>query len=250
MISPEQIFEIWAPDGAPWSPWVKPVLFAHMTRLPDAAERHDIIPEIPGIPPADQRTAILIDLPGYGGVWAGIALAGCGYRPVPLYNAAPGPTDCSLVDVWPIVHALAGATGFLRAQPLPWAAPPAFLLDASRRGVGIAALPGWFDNRSVSFPTDFPGAGHLLSHGIHRVILLQEDRLDPQPDLAHTLRGWQAAGIEMHAATLVSAAPPRPIVIQRPRFYRWVWHRLLTTLGLRRNPLGGFGGMMPEASAG
>lgn len=250
MMTPEQIYEVWVPEGAPWSRWVKPVLFAHMQRLRESVLRDDLIPQVPGIPGADGRTALVLDLPAYAGVWVGLAMSAAGYRPVPLYNAAPGPPDFAIVDIWPIVHALAAATEFLKARTLPWAAPPAFLLDANRRGMGVAVLPGWFDNRSISFPTDFPGSQFLFSHGIRRVILVQEDRLQPQPDLAHTLRGWQGDGIEIQSLALSTSDPPRLIRVERPRFYRWVWHRLLTGIGLRRNPLGGFGGMLSEASAG
>jgi hypothetical protein len=32
--------------------------------------------------------------------------------------------------------------------------------------------------------------------------------------------------------------------------YRRIWQRVLATMGLRRNPLGGFGGLLPVPSAG
>ena len=65
------------------------------------------------IPPAEDNVAVVLDLPGADGVWTGVALAARGYRPVPLYNAVPGPTTgvwigafASLVDVAPILAAL------------------------------------------------------------------------------------------------------------------------------------------------
>ena len=44
--------------------------------------------------------------------------------------------------------------------------------------------------------------------------------------------------------------PAVPMVVNRPSGFRSLWHRLLVAAGLRRNPLGGFGGMLPEPSAG
>lgn len=233
-----------------WSQWAKPVLFAHMPGLAEAVLTDDPIPDLPWAPKADGHTAIVLDLPKDSGVWIGLSLAQRGFRPVPLYNAAPGPPDSSLVDVWPIVHALAGGTELLHRCRPPWGAPPAFLLDANRRGAGAIALPGRYDNRSISFPTDFPGAYLLLSRGIRRALLVVESGAHPQADLAHTLRRWQEAGIEIHLLSLISGLPAGLIEVKRPAFYGWVWHRLLTTFGLRRNPLGGFGGTLPEPSAG
>src|SRR5678815_782031 len=102
----DEIYARWAPEGAPWSAWVKPVLFSHLgdgdgedpprPRLNVAA----LLPA--GEPPGDpyraparrpDDVALVVDLPGADGVGAGLALAGLGFQPVPLYNALPGPRD-------------------------------------------------------------------------------------------------------------------------------------------------------------
>ena len=59
------------------------------------------LPELPqpapvdlsDIPPAQERSALVIDFPGPQSVFAGLAMAERGYRPVPLYNACPPPPD-------------------------------------------------------------------------------------------------------------------------------------------------------------
>lgn len=252
----EQVFGVWAPPGIAWSEWVKPVLFAHMrTDLSCPQDAHPQ-PDVSWAPPADGNSAIVVDLPGAAGVWMGMALAGQGYRPVPLYNAAPGPEQSlsgapvAVVEVWPIVAALHAGAAILRELPLAEDAPPVFLLDAERRsGRGVIA-PGRFDNRSVSFPTDFPSANVLLSRGIIRAVLVQQHGSQPEADLAHTLRRWQDAGIAISLEALEIPGAPRPIVVSRPSMYRWIWHRILTLAGLRRNALGGFGGTLPEPSSG
>jgi hypothetical protein len=181
-----------------------------------------------------------------------MAMAQHGFRPVPLYNAAPGPgASISMVDTWPIVDALRSAAPMLKELNLPAYAPPAFLLD-SRRGIAQgAAMPGRFDNRSVSFPTDFPGARFLMNRGIRTILLIQEEaHLQPLADLAHTLLRWQESGIAIRTIGKSIEGDAVPITVRRPMWYRGLFYRLATTMGLRRNRLGGYGGTLPDPSGG
>jgi len=210
-----------------------------------------------GMPSAEEKTVLVLDLPGTEGVAAGLALATRGYRPVPLYNAVPLPIlvpgselgpGVALVDVRPILAALLRGTPLLREQSIRPEAPPAFLLDARRRGDG-GIFPGVFDNRSVSFTTDFPSANFLLARGLHRVVLVQSEGAQPQPDLAHTLRRWQDAGVNIELKRLDVAGPPVPCEVEKPPRFRWIWQRALAAFGLRRSPSGGFGDWVPEPTA-
>jgi hypothetical protein len=176
---------------------------------------------------------------------------------VPLYNAVPGrlvsvgaPDDIGLVDVWPILDALRRATALLRERAPAPDGPPAFLLDARRRYGSAAPAPGKFDNRSISLPTDFPSAVFLQSRGVRRVILVQREGVEPQEDLAHTLRAWQQAGLAIESASLSSGQPPAPVQVARPSRFRALGYRFLAMLSLTRHPLGGFGGTIPVPSAG
>jgi hypothetical protein len=164
-----------------------------------------------------------------------------------------GPPTRELVDVWSIVHALQHATPILDAisRSLGDDAPPAFLLDSCRRFSRFLAQPGDFDNRSVSLPTDFPSANFLLSRGIRRAMLIATTDLRPQEDLAHTLLRWQQARIEILGIAIDAAMhEPHAIRVERPAFFRVVWHNLLSRVGLKRSPMGGFGGTLPEPSSG
>jgi hypothetical protein len=156
-----------------------------------------------------------------------------------------------VVDVDPILWALAYAAPRMAALSLPAGAPPAFLLDADRRyGHEWLLAPGRFDNRSVSFPTDFPSANLLLNRGIRRAVLMQKAEKPPQPDLAHTLRRWQEAGIRIELKSPDTGGPPVAHMVAKPSSFRSLWQRMLIAVGLRRNPLGGFGGTLPDPSAG
>jgi hypothetical protein len=174
--------------------------------------------------------------------------------------------------------ALASAATSLQSFALRDEAPPAFLLDASRNPSAVATPPnrvddkpmilppsemdgkgdtavvapsaGMFDNRSISLPTDFPSANLLRSRGIRRIVLIQSRHSEPQADLSHSLLRWQQAGLTIVAAAIDEPDPPRPITIKRPRAYRLLWYNLLAKLGLRSNPLGGFGGFLPMPSTG
>src|SRR5207248_5092457 len=99
-------------------------------------------------------------------------------------------------------------------------------------------------------PTDFPSANFLLGRSIRRALLVQQEGTQPQADLAHTLRRWQEAGISIEVKRLASAGPPVPCDVARPSYFKWIWHRMLLMCGFRRNPLGGFGGFLPEPSSG
>jgi hypothetical protein len=279
----EDLFRIWAPDEVAWAAWAKPVLFAHVggvsgdggtgggepaTTVPPAGDLR--AGDLPPMPPADGRAVVVVDLPGEAGVAAGLRLAAGGFRPVPLYNAVPPPSvpagpartarhptttttpPVAMIDVGPILAGLVGGAASLAAMQLPPAASPAFLLDHDRRTgtAGVRLEPGVFDNRSVSLSTDFP-SGHLLrSKGIDRAVVLQPRPGRPQADLCHTLLRWQRAGVAIEVQHVGSAGPPRPVTVDRSSGFGRVWQRALALLGLRRSPMGGFGGTLPEPGGG
>jgi hypothetical protein len=256
----EEIFSIWAPENSIWSRWAKPVLFAHLDSALSYISVGSAPADVSWSPPPGEGVAIVLDLPGAEGVVAGLELAGRGYRPVPLYNALPLPFGETLlspatisrvaaVDVLPIISALRMGTKLLAQLTLPSDAPPAFLLDANRRGVR-KMITGEFDNRSVSFTTDFPSANFLASHAIQRVLLVQKQVLEPQPDLAHTLRRWQDGGLTLERLRLEPLSSREPFEISRPAWYGAMFQRVLSAIGLRRSSGGGFGAWVPDSSAG
>jgi hypothetical protein len=254
-MKPREIYQLWAPRASPWSPWVKPVLLASLAE-PGAPEGPPppAVAGLPWAPPADGASIVVCDLPGPLSVAVGLALAvGRGFRPVPLFNALPVPPEdrwkaLPAVDVWPIVGALAACAPLLGALGLADDAPPVFLLD-SLRGTGRVHAEG-FDNRSVSLPTDFPSATVLLSRGVRQALLVQPEGVAIQADLAHTLRRWQEAGVAILIVAPEQTGPPLPLEVPRPALFRLLWYSLLATMGLRRAPLGGFGGFLPTDSAG
>jgi hypothetical protein len=260
MTKKEEIFSIWAPEASIWSRWAKPVLFAHLDSALSQIPVQDSAGDLSWAPPPAEKAAFVLDLPGAEGVLNAVVLARLGYRPVPLYNAIPLPyghrlldpttvVSIAAVDVLPILSALRTGAEQLAQLNLPPDAPPAFLLDANRHGTR-KMLPDEFDNRSVSFTTDFPSATFLCAHGIREVILVQKATLEPQRDLAHSLRRWQDAGLALQRAQLNPPGPPHPFELPKPFWYRAMFQRVLAGLGLRRAAGGGFGAWVPDSSSG
>jgi len=243
----EALYKTWAPTSAAWSLWAKPVLFVHAGHS-DSYEFSSIGEvAVSWAPNPVERVALVVDLPGAESVAAGIALARSGYRPVPIFNAAPGRN--AAVPVEPIIAALAEGETMLTRLSVADDAPPAFLLDANRMRPAIPLRPGVFDNRSVVFPQDFPSAGMLLRSGCRRVILLQRAEAI-QNDLQHVLRRWQEAGLVIWLKRFDDAGAPSPVTVPRPSRFRSVFYRVATLIGLRRNSAGAFGSTIPESSGG
>jgi hypothetical protein len=166
-----------------------------------------------------------------------------------LSENAP-PVGRPAVDVQPILAALQTNASLLQRVRLAADAPPAFLLDASRRTgqLGFVSGPGAFDNRSISLPTDFPSSNFLSPESAGG---WAQQAMEPEADLSHTLLRWQRAGVSILGITLAPDADvrvPRPITVRRPPLFRSAWYGLMARMGLRPHPLGGFGGLLPQAS--
>ncbi len=228
-----EVFEAWAPAASRWSAWVKPVLFAVMR--PQHAEM-----EAPShresnlswVQRDDRTTIYVLDLPGAEGVSVGLDFAERGIRPIPVYNALPAPIQqpasaftqvVAIVDIEPIIGSLWRGSVFLKEKSLSPTALPAFLLDSNRNNSTPAGVAEYFDNRSISFPSDFPSAEYLRSAGILHVVLVKRDSSVAQSDLAQTLRRWQDAGLQIQLKRLDNDAGPAPYFVKRPPRLLGLW---------------------------
>lgn len=246
-----EIFKVWAPEERVWSQWAKPVLFAQKDLLMEPPQTVTNWPRLDVS--NDRATALIIDLPRGSSVDFGIAAAGLGFWPVPLFNCAYN--SGAVLDVRPIVMRLQfGAEELARAN-VPLDAPPAFLVDSRRMDPDVPLSPGNFDNRYIMLPQDFPSAGFLKSHGISRALWIRtlpgQIRFEGglKDDLAHVLRRWQEGGLEIFEWR-VGDSEARRLDVPRPSFFRNIFHRTMVTMGLRRNYAGGFGGIIPQPSSG
>lgn len=249
-MSDEQIFEAWAPDGALWTPWAKPVLFANLSRVsvtvPSVDQWRAL--DVSQIPSARGASAIVVELPGIESVLMGLALANHGYRPVPLYNVNVGPN--AVVEVDAIAGGLRVGADILRDMRIAPDAPPAFLLDANRMRPAKMPAPGKFDNRWIVMPQDFPSATTLMSRGIAEVVIVRVGETPARGDLAHVLLRWRRAGLTILGFDAQGRERPSELHIEPPSLFRRAWYRLIALAGLRRSNVGGFGAQIPEEYEG
>jgi hypothetical protein len=238
----ERCYEDWAPADSPWSAWAKPVLFGQMDGLEFRSVATDGFAG--RLPRFDRDVALVVDLEGSEAVRAGLELARRGWRPVPLFNATRGSKP--LVDVFPTMTMLVAGGELIASTRIRPDAPPAFLIDA-RRMTGYP-VPGTYDNRSIVLPQDFPSANLLRSRGINTAVLVREGTGRPQEDLSHVLLRWQRGGISLKAQNLNGEEDN--LVVTPPSLFRRAWYRVIALLKLRRNNVGGFGALVPEASSG
>lgn len=225
-------YDAWAPRGARWSPWVKPVLFAHLDDVPPAATP---LPSVAftrllvedDAPPAGAPhrsnarrvdTAIVVDLPAETSLAVGLRLLDAGFFPVPTFNALPHPEGVVPLEA---TMARLAATVALRAEArLAEDAPPAFLLDARRSKA--PSQRDRFDNRSFVSSTDFPSPETLARCGVSRIVVVAETIAD---DLAAVLLSAKAAGSRLFQLEPSRGTPPHPLPLVAPsplaRLVRW-----------------------------
>lgn len=231
-----EAYKEWAPEGARWTQWAKPVMFMSTAETVFAKLE---IPEVDWLQGLESNTMIIVDLPGERGVVESLALARMGYRPVPLYNGVDGRVYSMVVKVGEIRKALFTGADELAGYDISPDAPPVFMLDSNRMA-GSGKQPGTYDNRWCVFPQDMPSASFLLKAGIRRIIV-RSDKI--QNDLAHILLRYQKEGIEIY---LCPDREIKKISVVRPSRFKSLSYRFSVILGLTRNGAGGFGAKIPE----
>jgi len=195
----KDLFATWAPPlNERWTKFAKPALFVHIK----ASSRYVKTLNTPHVP-ADisqsnnNKTAIIVDLPGAVGVESGLALAKIGFMPVPLYNGIHeekiGMLD-QAVNNAPIVDALISGADTLRYLYLNNDSPPAFLLDSNRNAETIndSAI---YDNRWSIELDDMPATAYMQSCGIQRIVVWTDGEV--RKDLMPILESYRDTGLEI-----------------------------------------------------
>jgi hypothetical protein len=245
----EACFNAWAPDGSFWSAWAKPVAFLpRWDAWPGVTEPDAPSPAVPTAVTFGTDTAIIVDLPGADAVSMGVALAGHGFRPVPLFNGTSGRNE--VIEVYPIVRALVAWARTMEARRLPPEAPPAFLLDSRRSEPPSPPGPGDYDNRWIVLPQDLPSGALLASRGIRFATVIRRGGLTIRTDLAHVLRRWQEHGIRTRVIDVGTNTATDYVDVPKPSLFRMAWYVAIALFGLRRSNVGGFGSTIPERGSG
>lgn len=263
----EDVHRCWAPENEPWTPWVKPVLFANLDETvepsplppsPDWLRRAVIDPLVAAAPSAESShghpyrsspqlrdSALVLDLPGATSALVGVGFVDFGFRPIPLYNAVPAAVAAvQLEDIMTVL--VDAAARVATASP---GGPPAFLLDANRMLGQGPIIPGMFDNRSVCRQSDFPSPEALWQAGIRRAVLVQSTDDRPAADLEEILFAWQRGGIALWRKSTGNATPAAPFQLARRWWPARLTHALRRSV-LRRRTDGGYGMIVPRPSVG
>lgn len=243
-----QTYKIWAPESSHWSRWAKPVAFANPPSAVQDTSADWMASSVQETVNVSWRhglrydTAVILDMPGDSGVPMAVALAGIGYRPVPLYNGVQGDRDeNSAVAAGAITAALYSHAHALERLNLREDAPPVFMLDGDRMKT-TNLKNGSYDNRWCIFPQDMPSADYLLSKQILNVLVYGPYAM--QHDLAHVLLRYREKGIQISVCD--TDGYTKTLIVEEPSTFKSIAHRLITIneLGLSKNPAGGFGGKM------
>lgn len=205
-------YEIWAPAGAQWASWARPVPFAAISGHHSPSAAFGALPAVQYAAGPQPNTAFILDIPGPDSIKEGVALAQMGFRPVPLFNGTSGQAGAmALVDCLPIESALLWGASVLKATTIPPNAPPVFLLDSNRthRYKMDASV---FDNSWDLYRQDMPSAGYFLAAGIHRVVVRGAGI---QGDLRKILYDFQKKGLGIFFTD--GYTPPKAIAVKRPK---------------------------------
>lgn len=191
----KEIYKIYAPNGAKWIDWVRPVSFVAI----DTYNRKPIVDWLDRkamfLKKYQQDTAIFIDLPGKESIELGIGLAHMGYRPIPVFNGTDEQQGSqATTNTYLIESCLINGSQKLKNIKLKNDANPVFLLDSYRTN-RYRAKESIFDNSWDLYKQDIPSVEYFKQNGINKIIVVGEVI---QPDLKKIFLKFQEKGIEIY----------------------------------------------------
>ena len=191
----KEIYKIYAPEGAKWTEWVRPVPFVamdtyHRELIDNWVDRKTMF-----LKNYQPDTAIFIDLPGKESIELGIDLAHIGYRPIPIFNGTDEQQGAqATTNTYLIERCLINGSEKLKNIQLKNNANPAFLLDCHRTN-RYRAKESIFDNSWDIYKQDVPSAEYFIQNAITKIIVVADTI---QQDLKKILLDFQNNGIEIY----------------------------------------------------
>lgn len=206
----KEIYKIYAPEGAKWIEWIRPVPFVAIdtyNRKPTIAwvDRRVLFLE-----KYEKDTTIFVDLPGKESIELGIGLANIGYRPIPLFNGTDEQFGSkATTDTYLIESCLINGSEKLKNISLENNANPAFLLHSSRTN-RYRAKESIFDNSWDLYKQDIPTPNYFKENGICKIIVVGNTI---QRDLRKIFFEFQDAGIEIYLTN--GYIPAKKIILKK-----------------------------------
>ena len=191
----KEIYKIYAPNGAKWIDWVRPVPFVAI----DTYNRKAIVDWVDRkamfLKSYQKDTAIFIDLPGKESIELSIGLAYIGYRPIPIFNGTDEQQGSqATTNTYFIESCLINGSEKLKNIKLENDANPAFLLDSYRTN-RYRAKESVFDNSWDLYKQDIPSPEYFKQNGITKIIVVGGTI---QKDLKKILLKFQEKGIDIY----------------------------------------------------
>ena len=170
----KEIYKIYAPNGAKWIDWVRPVPFVAIDTYNRKPIANFLDRKAMFLKKYQQDTAIFIDLPGKESIELGIGLAHMGYRPIPVFNGTDEQQGSqATTNTYLIESYLINGSQKLKNIELKNDANPAFLLDSHRTN-RYRAKESIFDNSWDLYKQDIPSAEYFKQNGITKIIVVGE----------------------------------------------------------------------------
>lgn len=211
-MSNKEIYKIWAPVGAKWIDWVRPVPFVAINRDSKIYDVENfIIPNINYIKELQPDTAIIVDIEGIESIKEGLGLAKIGFRPIPIYNGTNEQVGAiATVNNHAIEAGLIKGALELQKMEIANNAPPVFLLDSNRMHrfkMNISV----FDNSWDIYDQDIPTAEYFLKNNIRKIVVRGEKI---QKDLKRILYNFQKKKIKILFTNGYEV--PKEVCIKKP----------------------------------
>ena len=191
----KEIYIIYAPNGAKWIDWVRPVPFVAIDTYNRKPIANFLDRKAMFLKKYQQDTAIFIDLPGKESIELGIGLAHIGYRPIPVFNGTDEQQGSqATTNTYLIESYLINGSQKLKNIELKNDANPVFLLDSHRTN-RYRAKESIFDNSWDLYKQDIPSAEYFKQNGITKIIVVGETI---QRDLKKIFLKFQEKGIDIY----------------------------------------------------
>ena len=206
----KDIYKIYAPDGAKWTNWVRPVPFIAIDTYNRELLANWVDRKVIFLDKYETDTAIFIDLPGNESVELGISLAKIGYRPIPLFNGTDGnPNSQTIVDTYLIESSLINGSEKLKNIHLANDANPVFLLDSYRTN-RYREKESIFDNSWDLYKHDIPSFEYFKQNNIKKIIVVGDTI---QRDLKKIFLKFQDKGMEFYLTD--GYVSPKKVILKR-----------------------------------
>lgn len=191
----KELYKIYAPVGAKWIEWVRPVPFVAIDTYDRKLAHNWLEAKVMFIKQYESNTAIFVDLPNGESIEMGVSLAKIGYRPIPIFNGTDETEGAqNIIDTQIIESYLINGAERLKQINIKNDANPVFLLDSCRTN-RYRKRESIFDNSWDLYRQDIPTPEYFKQNGINKIIVVG-DKI--QRDLRKIFFKFQDAGFEFY----------------------------------------------------